>query len=411
MPRVPLTLPVADKVQVPPSPEVLRGVPKHRHWELKWKMRRMCWICYYCWVVGGWVLSPLATGGRAGRFPRRGSGAFTLSSGLPRLSTEGLRYTILRFIVDTTTLLNTYTSQRVIRSIKVPNVPVALGGDGAPLGHENVPWGASPSFTEYPNFRVCGGSGGMAPPTDTKTWLGRPPLLSRSIQTSLSAEALGGWRPPRTWTHGLGVAPYFTECPNFLVGINSGGMAPPTDSGPWCGGPPLSSRSIQTSLPAASQGESNLPPTWYRDRGASPYFTESPSSPIGGRSRGRCPPLTRPRDWGGSPSFRRSPDNLSLISAGRRRSHDGRHAAALGPHPMMHLRRNTRCVWDGGGTITSPGVGWATGRPGEPSRTATPRWSPPCTIVAPPRWPAGDGARDLTTQPPWLDWVAPHIAC
>ena len=28
--RVPLTMPAADKVPVPPSPEVLRGVPMHR---------------------------------------------------------------------------------------------------------------------------------------------------------------------------------------------------------------------------------------------------------------------------------------------------------------------------------------------------------------------------------------------
>ena len=43
--------------------------------------------------------------------------------------------------------------------------------------------------------------------------------------------------------------------------------------------------------------------------------------------------------------------------------------------------------------------------------TATSRWSPPCTIVAPPRWPAGGGARDLTTQPLRLNRVAPQIAC
>ena len=60
--------------------------------------------------------NPLASGGRAGMSPRGGSGAFTRSFGLPRLSTGGLHYTITRLIVDTTTLLNTYTSPRANRS-------------------------------------------------------------------------------------------------------------------------------------------------------------------------------------------------------------------------------------------------------------------------------------------------------
>ena len=243
-------------------------------------------------------------------------------------------------------------------------------------------WGASPSFTAYPNFLIRGGTGGDGAPHG---------------------------HGPVAW----GASPYFMEYPIFPIGVSAGGMVLPTDSGVWRGGPPLTSRSVQAPLSEASQGECNLPPTWYLGRGASPYFTESPSSPVGGGSRGQRPLLARPRDWGASPSFRRSPDKVSLAHAGRRRGHDGRHAAALGAHPMMHLCRNTRRVWagGGGGAIASPGVGWATGRPGEPSQTATPRWSPPCTIVAPPRWPAGDGARDLTTQPPQLDWVAPPSAC
>ena len=56
--RVPLTLPVADKVSVPPSLEVLWGVPKHRRRELTRRMSRWCWICYY--VGGGWLgVTPL----------------------------------------------------------------------------------------------------------------------------------------------------------------------------------------------------------------------------------------------------------------------------------------------------------------------------------------------------------------
>ena len=44
-----------------------------------------------------------------------GSGAFTRSSGLPRLLTGGLHYKMVRFFVYTTSLLNTYTSQRANR--------------------------------------------------------------------------------------------------------------------------------------------------------------------------------------------------------------------------------------------------------------------------------------------------------
>ena len=70
-------------------------------------------ITVVCAVAGCYPTeNPLASGGRAGRSPRGGSGAVTRSSGLPRLSTGGLHYTILRFIVYTTTLLNTYTSHR-----------------------------------------------------------------------------------------------------------------------------------------------------------------------------------------------------------------------------------------------------------------------------------------------------------
>ena len=58
-----------------------------------------------------------------------------------------------------------------------------------------------------------------------------------------------------------------------------------------------------------------------------------------------------------------------------------------------------------------PGEGWATGRPGADLHTATPRWSPPCAIVADPRWPARGGAQDPVTRPPRLDQVTPQIGC
>ena len=60
---------------------------------------------------------------------------------------------------------------------------------------------------------------------------------------------------------------------------------------------------------------------------------------------------------------------------------------------------------------TSPGEGWVTGGPGLLLHTATPRWSPPCAIVTPPRWPAGGGACDPAPWPPRLDQGTPQIAC
>ena len=79
---------------------------------------------------------------------------------------------------------------------------------------------------------------------------------------------------------------------------------------------------------------------------------------------------------------------------------------------MTHMYNNTRCVWVGGGkgTITSLWLSWAIGRPGDLWQTATLRWLWPCKILAPRRRPAGDGARELTTPPPRLDWVASQIA-
>ena len=72
MPQVPLTLPVADKVPVPPSPEVLRGVPMHRHHEPHRKMKESVGNL----IIVGWMVvgcypteNPLASGGRAGRSP------------------------------------------------------------------------------------------------------------------------------------------------------------------------------------------------------------------------------------------------------------------------------------------------------------------------------------------------------
>ena len=81
------------------------------------------------------------------------------------------------------------------------------------------------------------------------------------------------------------------------------------------------------------------------------------------------------------------------------------------PQPLMHLcrTRGVHGVVQGGKLKPWGGLGHRETR--KPSLTATPRWSPPCTIVAPPRRSAGDGARDPATQPPWLDWAAPRIAC
>ena len=83
------------------------------------------------------------------------------------------------------------------------------------------------------------------------------------------------------------------------------------------------------------------------------------------------------------------------------------------PPPMTYLCRDARCRgWEHcGGGHTSPGEGWATGRPGAHLLTATPRWSPPCAIVADPRWSARGEALDPVTRPPRLGQVTPQIAC
>ena len=78
---------------------------------------------------------------------------------------------------------------------------------------------------------------------------------------------------------------------------------------------------------------------------------------------------------------------------------------------MMYLCRTHVAVGWGRGAHTSPGEGWVTGEPGLLPLTATPRWSPPCAIVAVPRWPARGGARDPVPWPPRLDQGPPRIAC
>ena len=62
-----------------------------------------------------------------------------------------------------------------------------------------------------------------------------------------------------------------------------------------------------------------------------------------------------------------------------------------------------------GGT-NKPWEGWATGRPGAHLLTATPRWSPPCAIVADPRWSARGEALNPVTRPPRLGQITPQIA-
>ena len=91
------------------------------------------------------------------------SGAFTRSSGLPRLSTGGLHCTILRFIVYTTTLLNTYTSHRASRS------PV---GGWRPHGG-----GRQPMCDPEGCSTVWGAVGGGGPPPPSEGGGAPPPLV------------------------------------------------------------------------------------------------------------------------------------------------------------------------------------------------------------------------------------------
>ena len=61
--------------------------------------------------------------------------------------------------------------------------------------------------------------------------------------------------------------------------------------------------------------------------------------------------------------------------------------------------------WEGG---ISQALGWA-GSQGDPGTLANrhPQVEPALYHRGSPRWPVGDGARALTTQPPPLDCVAP----
>ena len=208
--------------------------------------------------------------------------------------------------------------------------------------------------------------------------LGGPPLISIS---SNFFQRIPTGRPTWDSRHGGhgGSSPYFT----FLISPKRTART---------GGPPL----ISILIPI--QTRSNLHGRRVRNRGASPYFSTVPVH----SHRPRCRhPL---QETGQDPHWC---PLLAPVSEGPR----GVPRRIRSPAQDAPVQEQSECKGAGGGQRTSPGAGWATGRPGEPTQTATPRWSPPCAIVAPPRWPARGGARDLATQPPWLDWVAPQIAC
>ena len=80
-------------------------------------------------------------------------------------------------------------------------------------------------------------------------------------------------------------------------------------------------------------------------------------------------------------------------------------------HPMVYVCRTQGAVGWGRGTHTSLGEGWVTRGPGLLLHTATPQWSPPCALVALPRWPAGGRARDPVPWPPRLGKATLQIAC
>ena len=137
-------------------------------------------LLYFSVSVGCYPMeNPSASGGRVGKSPRRGSGAFTHSSGL-LLSTGGLHYTILRFVVDTTTLLNTYTSQWYLD--KKPEV----GGWRPPLNTELGDTCPGQIIWRGPRL------GGWCPPLNTQTGCTCPAYI---VQKS---PRMGGWCPPLT---------------------------------------------------------------------------------------------------------------------------------------------------------------------------------------------------------------------
>ena len=79
------------------------------------------------------------------------------------------------------------------------------------------------------------------------------------------------------------------------------------------------------------------------------------------------------------------------------------HIKELDPQPMTHHYRTRGVPGLGKGGTLKPKGGLSHRETRKPSLTATPRWSPPYTIVAPPRWPSRDGLSDPATQPPQLD--------
>ena len=203
----------------------------------------------------------------------------------------------------------------------------------------------------------------------------------------------------------LGGLPFFLGFPNCLYhkGTRGGGVAPPRGPGPV---------------------------TW----GASPSFTEDQHArvwpwvpwcapgPFLGRGRRDTPreaatgsqathyiKTSAEVSWPGSLPLFNSP-RAALGATGRRRGHGGLQVAALGPHPMMHLCRNTRCVWVGGGGHRKPSGGLGHRETRRSLANLHPPVDPALYHPGSPRWP-GMGRVISRTNSPRLDWFAPQIAC
>ena len=222
------------------------------------------------------------------------------------------------------------------------------------------------------------------------------------------------------------------------------------------GGPPLNSTSHLTPPRAAEIGAPHGPQTanrgglWMppgsrrgwrpsaaRTRGGSPYFKANWAGNVPPRVSGGASPyiMVSTFSWGsGDPDCQswgrcQRPGAVSTVAAGsgpcpgraavprefphpQARTGGGEAhrppVIALGPHPMMHLCRDTRC--DGMGSRENRSEPWG-GLGHRETRSTLAYRHPPVEPAlchrGSPRWPARGEARDPVTQPPRLGWVTP----
>ena len=193
---------------------------------------------------------------------------------------------------------------------------------------------------------------------------------------------MGGWRPPQHIEHGKACRA------QFISRTEDGSTFPDrkyTQGSPVVGG---------TAPPTETQR--------MRSRGATPYFNPSTSASHTGNMAGRGV-LYQPHRGVVVPCpLRQPPFLLSLApTVARRGLREAPHDPNLGSRPPVipksPVKGERRCTGRGGGAYKHWGerghreARYSLGRPDTPLLSATPPWSPPCAIVAPPRWPLRGG--------------------